>query len=233
MQLFPLNLRQACTFATVALFSSATSASIQINGTRVIYLSDATNVTLQVKNVGSSTVLLQNWIDNGDADAQPETIATPILLSPAINQLEPGKSQTLRFSYTGNTLPMNQESLFWLNVLEIPSKNRSEADAQHPQIAFRNRIKLFYRPVGLPGDANEAAKAIAWSTQGQSVQANNPTPYYVSFANLSVNGQKLEGTLVPPHSTRILKLPGRAGHQISGSFVNDYGSVIPFSAAIK
>lgn len=233
MPLFSPNIRQACTFAMVALFSNAVTADILLNGTRVIYLSDAKDVNLRVQNVGSSSVLLQNWIDDGDADAKPAASKAPFFLSPPMNQLEPGKSQMLRINYIGNNLPMNKESLFWLNVLEVPSKGQVEANAKRPQIAFRNRIKLFYRPAGLPGDANNAVKAFIWSAQGSSMQANNPTPYYVSFVNMSVNGKKLEGTLMAPYSTQVLDLPAKAGNKVSGSFVNDYGAINSFDAVVK
>lgn len=233
MRLFPPNMRQVCACAMLALFSSAATANIVLNGTRVIYPSDAKDVSFQVNNVGSSSVLLQSWIDDGNADANPETIKVPFFLSPPLSRVEPGNSQILRVIYTGNTLPMNRESLFWLNVLEIPPKTSATADNKHPQVAFRNRIKLFYRPAGLPGKANEAIQTIAWSTQGRNLQANNPTPYYVSLAYLSVDGKKLEGTVVAPRATQMFTLPCHAGSKVSGSFVNDYGSITPFEAFVK
>ncbi|AHG21498.2 pilus assembly protein PapD [Chania multitudinisentens RB-25] len=226
-------MRQVCTFAAVILFSTSSLASIVLNGTRVIYPSDAQDVTLQVNNVGSSPVLLQSWIDNGDADAKPATIKVPFLLTPPISRLEPGKGQTLRIIYTNGTLPMDKESVFWLNVMEIPAKSVAGTDDNHLKMAFRNRIKLFYRPAGLAGYANDAAKAMTWSTQGNNVLANNPTPYYVSFASLSVSGKKLNGTMIAPRSTLVLDLPGHAGNKIDGSFVNDYGAIIPFNALVK
>ncbi|QXN65172.1 fimbrial biogenesis chaperone [Serratia fonticola] len=233
MKFLSLNTRQICTFTALALFSANTLASVVISGTRVIYPSDAKEVSVKITNGGPSPVLLQSWIDNGDANAKPAAIQVPFVLTPPMNRVESSKGQTLRISYTGGILPMDKESVFWLNVLEVPAKNQARTDENRLQMAFRSRIKLFFRPVGLEGNANDAVKAIVWSTQGSSIQATNPTPYYVSLVNLSANGKKLDNAMIAPRSTMKLALSGQAGSKVAGSYVNDYGAVNSFDAVIK
>lgn len=233
MKFLSVNFRQITAFACVALFSANSLASVVISGTRVIYPSDAKEVSVKISNGGRSPVLLQSWIDNGDADAKPSSIKVPFVLTPPMNRVESGKGQTLRISYAGGSLPMDKESVFWLNVLEVPAKSQAKIEENRLQLAFRSRIKLFYRPAGLQGNANEAVNALTWSSQGNRVQAANPTPYFVSLVNLSVNGKKLDHAMVAPRSTMTLDLAGNAGSKISGSFVNDYGAVNAFNAEIK
>lgn len=233
MKFLSLNWRQACTFTAIALFSANALASVVISGTRVIYPADAKEVSVKISNGGSSAVLLQSWIDDGDSNAKPSAIKVPFVLTPPMNRVEPGKGQTLRLSYTGGTLPMDKESVFWLNVLEVPAKSQAKIDENRLQMAFRSRIKLFYRPAGLAGNANDAVKALTWSSQNNRVQATNPTPYYVSLVNLSVNGKKLDHAMVAPRSSMVLDLAGNAGSKVSGSFVNDYGAVNAFDAVVK
>ncbi|MBL5829853.1 fimbria/pilus periplasmic chaperone [Serratia fonticola] len=234
MKFLSVNLRQTCTLAAVALFSVNTVASVVISGTRVIYPSDTKEVSVKISNGGPSPVLLQSWIDNGDPDAKPAAIKVPFVLTPPMNRVEPSKGQTLRISYIGGSLPMDKESVFWLNVLEVPAKKaQAKTDENRLQMAFRSRIKLFYRPVGLQGNANDAAQAITWSRQGNQVQATNPTPYYASLVNLSVNGKKLDYAMVAPHSAMVLDLPGSSGSKVIGGFVNDYGAVNTFEAVVK
>lgn len=234
MKLFPLiTARQVGIFAAIALFSSSSLASVVLSGTRVIYPSDAKEVSVKINNVGPSPVLLQSWIDNGDPNAKPSAIKVPFVLTPPMNRVEQGKGQTLRISYAGGSLPMDKESVFWLNVLEVPAKSEDKTNENRLQMAFRTRIKLFYRPAGLPGNANDAFKAVTWNTQGGKVQATNPTPFYVNFVNLSVNGKKLDNAMVAPRSSMVLNLAGNGGSKISGSVVNDYGAVNPFDAVIK
>ncbi|MGL5389017.1 MAG: fimbria/pilus periplasmic chaperone [Enterobacterales bacterium] len=225
------NLLLAVT-ASVLLAAPAV-ASIVITGTRVIYPSDAKEVSVKLNNAGKLPVLVQSWIDKGDANAKPESIKVPFILTPPINRVEAGKGQTLRISYTGEALPTDKESVFWLNVLEIPAKSKVSTAENYLQMAFRSRIKFFYRPVGLQGDANEAAKAVTWTAKGNTLLANNPTPYFVSFVTLSTSGKKIEGSMVAPYSALTVKLSGHAGSKVSGEYVNDYGAIRNFNAIIK
>ncbi|WP_337264276.1 MULTISPECIES: fimbrial biogenesis chaperone [unclassified Serratia (in: enterobacteria)] len=225
--------RLALSLTLLIVFSTQSLASVVITGTRVIYPSDAKEVSVKINNVGPSPVLLQSWIDKGDANAQPANIQVPFVLTPPMNRVEAGKGQTLRISYAGGTLPMDKESVFWLNVLEVPAKKQAKADENFLQMAFRSRIKLFYRPTGLEGNANDAAKAVTWHAQGDSLQATNPTPFFVSFVSLKVNGKQVEGDMVAPRGTLAFKLPAHAGNTLTGDFVNDYGAVTPFEAVIK
>lgn len=231
MKFLMRNLLLAVT-ASVLLAAPAV-ASIVITGTRVIYPSDAKEVSVKLNNAGKLPVLVQSWIDKGDANAKPESIKVPFILTPPINRVEAGKGQTLRISYTGEALPTDKESVFWLNVLEIPAKSKVSTAENYLQMAFRSRIKFFYRPVGLQGDANEAAKAVTWTAKGNTLLANNPTPYFVSFVTLSTSGKKIEGSMVAPYSALTVKLSGHAGSKVSGEYVNDYGAIRNFNDIIK
>lgn len=233
MMLFSFNTYKIYIFAIITLFSTHSSGSVVISGTRVIYFADAREVTVKINNGGSSPVLLQSWIDNGDINAKPSAIRVPFILTPPINRVEPGKGQTLRISYTGGVLPIDKESVFWLNVLEVPVRKQAKTVENYLQMAFRSRIKLFYRPVGLQGNANDVANDIIWSSQNNKLRANNPTPYYASLLNLSVSGKKLDYAMVAPYSTITLDLPGNAGNTVTGSFVNDYGAVYTFNSFVK
>lgn len=227
------RLRMFSTLATAALFSIQSLASVVITGTRVIYPSDAKEVSVKLNNVGPSPVLIQSWIDAGDTTARPASIQVPFVLTPPMNRVEQGKGQTLRISYTGGALPGDKESIFWLNVLEIPAKKQAKADENLLQMAFRSRIKLFYRPAGLVGSADDAAKAVTWRVEGNGVLASNPTPFYVSFVSLSMNGKEIEGEMLAPHASLAFALPAKAGNKITGTFVNDYGAVNTFDAVVK
>ncbi|HCL5267999.1 TPA: fimbria/pilus periplasmic chaperone [Salmonella enterica] len=220
-------------FIVLGIFSENTLASAVISGTRIIYPSDSNEISVKIMNNGSAPILLQSWIDSGDRNARPSAIKVPFVLTPPINRVDAGKGQTLRISYTGVSLPVDRESVFWLNVLEIPGINQAKADQNTLQVAFRSRIKLFFRPAGLQGSANDAVQSIIWQAKGTYLEATNPTPFYVSFARLAVNNNTLAGVMVPPHSSVKVNIPGNAGSKISGAFVNDYGAVNAFSADIK
>ncbi|WP_434638742.1 molecular chaperone [Klebsiella sp. I138] len=212
-----------------------THASVIVNGTRVIYDSKERDVSVRLTNTGTQPVLVQSWIDDGQQNAKPDHLSTPFTLTPPINRINAGKSQTLRISYTGITaLPQNKESVYWLNVLEIPAAQKNEKDSKL-QVAFRTRIKLFYRPDILSdrGRVTEAAEKVQWSVAGDKLTAINTSPYFISLVSvtLSNNGRKgsLEGEMVPPLGKYDFRLPGSlrpgTGTTLIYEYVNDWGAV--------
>ncbi|MDR2227367.1 MAG: fimbria/pilus periplasmic chaperone, partial [Providencia sp.] len=189
----------------LTLFSFSSSASVVISGTRVIYPEKEREVTVKLSNEGRSPVLVQSWLDRGDVDSKPENINVPFLLTPPINRINPEKSQTLRISYSGGDLPSDRESVYWLNVLEIP-QTKSDAAQNRLQVAFRSRIKFFYRPEGLKGNATEAAKGLSWSARNGHLLVNNQSPFYVSLVSITASyaGKKtvIDGEMIAPFSSK-------------------------------
>lgn len=102
-------------------------------------------------------------------------------------------------------MAQDKESLFWLNVLEIPpaptGANNSTPE-NFLQVAFRTRVKLLYRPAGLTGEANDAPEKLQWRFSGAGVSVKNPTPYYVSFTEINavVNQKKVP---LAPHGDML------------------------------
>ncbi|SDD74852.1 chaperone protein EcpD [Cupriavidus sp. YR651] len=212
-------------------------ASVVIGGTRVIYHAKESEVTIKLSNEGQSPALTQAWLDNGDAKATPSSVDVPFIVTPPVTRIDPRKGQTLRIHYTGEPLPQDKESVFWLNVLEVPPKPTGEAaNANQLQLAFRSRIKFFYRPAGLKGMADDAPSQVTWrATQSgnhPAVEARNPTPYHVSFTALEVrSGGKTaksdDGGMVGPGETKVFPLTGDAvqGADVKVHYraINDYG----------
>ncbi len=212
-------------------------ASVTIAATRIIYGAKETEVTVKLTNAGTIPALTQVWLDKGDPKAAPATIDVPFTIAPPIARIDPGKGQTLRILYTGEPLPQDRESVFWLNVLDVPPKPPTdEADINRLQMAFRTRIKLFFRPQGLKGRVEDAPAQLSWrivpSGNHAALEAHNPTPYHVSFRALElVGGGKTaefqEGGMVGPGETRSFPLTGDvyqgADAKVRYHVINDYG----------
>lgn len=47
--------------------------------------------------------------------------------------MEPKSGQTIRIVYTGESLPQDRESLFYLNVLDIPAKPKLEENSENSE----------------------------------------------------------------------------------------------------
>ncbi|WP_174941954.1 fimbria/pilus periplasmic chaperone [Burkholderia lata] len=212
-------------------------ASVVIGGTRVIYGAGESEVTLKLSNAGQSPALVQSWVDAGDVRGAPSTIKVPFTVTPPIARIDPSKSQTLRIVYTGEPMPQDHESVFWLNVLEVPPKpGAADADMNRIQLAFRSRIKLFYRPENLKGSSADAPAQLTWRlTQADgkpAIEAHNPTPFHVSLTMISVQsgGRSAtfdDGGMVGPGETRAFPLkgdvPDAAGASVHYTALNDYG----------
>lgn len=221
-------------------------ASVVIAGTRVIYRAQETETTIKLTNEGKTPALTQVWIDKGDAKAAPAAIEVPFTVMPPVARIDPGKGQTLRILYTGEPLAQDRETVFWLNVLEIPPKpGPDQADANKLQLAFRSRIKLFFRPAGLKGTADEAPGMIRWrivqSGGKPALEGSNPSAYHVSFSRieLAAGGRTAryeDGGMIGPGETRSFPLTGEVAQgpdaRVRFNTINDYGGSAHGEAAL-
>ena len=232
----------AGTSIMLAFTSTPAPASVVLLGTRVIYSADARDATIAAENKGDTPVLVQTWLDDGDSRSTPEDSKAPYLLNPPLFRLDPGHTQSLRLIHTQSSLPQDRESLHWLNVLSIPPET---TDAPHDRnvlrLLMRSRIKVFYRPKGLAGKAEDAAALVQWSyttnEAGKPVlRAKNPTAYHVTFIGLraDVDGQPHDVVvkdMVAPGGTMDVPLTGapatgRTTKVVGFSFINDQGGVV-------
>lgn len=215
---------------------SQAHAGVTIGGTRVVFPANQREVSLSMVNDGKEVRLIQAWVDAGDASDRPETSKAPFLVNPAIARVDPGKGQTLRIMFTGANLPQDRETVFWLNVLEIPPKPKAGmAQAEnYMQLAVRSRLKLFYRPTGLPGDVDAAVDQVKWSLlkegNGYAVKCTNDTPYSVSFSDIRFNGSApvqsvSKGGMCPAKGTATASMTGEpdAAGKIVVTVINDFG----------
>lgn len=212
-------------------------SSIVITGTRVIFPASEREVTVKMENKGSGPVLIQSWVDNGDPNSTPETAKAPFLLTPPINRVNAGKGQSLRIRYTGETLPQDKESIFYLNVLEIPPTATGElAEKNLLSMAFRSRLKLFYRPQALIKEARNAPEKVIWNKQGNKITARNITPYHITVAYFSEDkqGEKVigPGGMLSPGETQTFTLD-RASTRWFPMIINDYGALRPVGPEVK
>ncbi|MGQ2408976.1 fimbrial biogenesis chaperone [Enterobacter hormaechei] len=136
----------------LVLLSAPVKASIVITGTRVIYSQGERSVSVKLNNNGKSPVLIQSWIDDGVMGKSPDTSTAPFIVTPPINRVDPGKGQTLQISFTGKQLPSDKESVFWLNVLEVPARNSAKKDDNFFTNRFSYPDKTFLSAAGASGE---------------------------------------------------------------------------------
>ncbi|MFC5475737.1 molecular chaperone [Paraherbaspirillum soli] len=219
---------------------SAAHAGVTISGTRVIFDGAKREASVTVKNGPELPYVVQSWVEQmGDGDSAADAPRAPFLVAPPLLRLDAGKESMLRILRNGGDLPTDRESVFILNVKEIPPKSQEDNVLQ---LAIRSRVKLFYRPPGLEGKAAEAAKQLSWSlatgADGKpALKVANASRYHLTFGSVKVadadnNSQEIKGGMVAPLAELMLPLTPRkattatvpqAPSSVTFTTINDFG----------
>ncbi|ATM86399.1 molecular chaperone [Yersinia massiliensis] len=185
-------MKYCCLILLIFSLSQQAMAGLIAGATRMIYLPESRERTLMLANTNDYPVVVQTWIDDGDVDSTPDQTQAPFMVLPAVFKMQPGGAQGLRIINKGESLPKDRESVYWLNLYEIPPKTRRDSDA-HAQVAMamNTQMKIFYRPDGLTPTLPEAMKKVSFSLKKQNnqyvVTVHNPTPYHVSFGQIQLH----------------------------------------------
>ncbi|MFL6875044.1 molecular chaperone [Pseudomonas marginalis] len=227
-------------------------ASVVISSTRIIYPQQDKEVTVRLESKNQVPVLMQAWLDKGDEHSTPDAGGIPFVVTPPIFRIEPGRQHVVRLAYTGETLTSKQESLYWFNLLEVPSQAQDADQGNQLQLAFRSRIKVLLRPPSLPFAAEAAPAKLQWRSvtteHGPSLEVYNPTPYYVNFDQIEVvaQGQRHArksaassgDNMVAPDSRNHFQIAGLASLRTTEMTVefqtlDDFGLTIQHSAKVS
>jgi P pilus assembly chaperone PapD len=201
----------------------------------VIYPAKDKEVSFGVHNTGSAEILLQSWLEPNVTNPDPGSL--PFVVTPALARVQGDGKQLLRIIYAGTDMPRDRESVLWLNVQEIP-----QAVAENSlQVAIRQRIKVFFRPESLPGEAAQAPQGLRWRIEPAGLQVDNPGVYHVSMVRLEVRQDdgmllSLDGQMIAPGQSIQLPLkhpPTLAPIKLSFISINDFGGQEPYRAALK
>ncbi|MDH4607426.1 molecular chaperone [Pseudomonas sp. BN102] len=227
----------ACLGALSLVLASQVSAGISLNSTRIIFNGSDKEASITVRN-GGQQALIQSWIDNADATDTP----APFAVTPPLARIPANEQQLLRLLYEGSGMPTDRESVVWLNVQEIPQA----VDGQNTlQLAVRQRIKVFFRPAGLAGEAHQVPEELQWKLELQGgkhvLKVRNPSRYHVSMANVTLGSASradvaVDSTMVAPGEEKefTVKQPASSSSvELTFSSINDYGAQVPYAAKLS
>ncbi|WZB64388.1 fimbria/pilus periplasmic chaperone [Achromobacter xylosoxidans] len=194
--------------AAWAGLAGAARADMSVDGTRFVYPAREKAISVYVGNIGAEPILVQSWLGRGEArDANDlARLKVPFVLTPPLLRLEPNERKAVQLRYTGESLPKDRESLFWVNFLEVPVVSDEQNSLR---LQLHLSMKVLFRPEGLQGKASDAPGKLRWTWRdagngSMRVLAENPTPYSVTFRTLKVRGSQgdgLAGLTVPPLSS--------------------------------
>lgn len=212
--------------ASVFLAGSMVSASaiadgITLGGTRIIYPAGDKQASISVRNTSANAAyLVQSWAENANGQKSNDFIVTPPLYVS-----NGGDENMLRLIYSGPALPSDRETLYYFNSRAIPSVDKNKVENKSVlMLATTTRIKLFVRPAGLTPASDKAPEMLKFSRNGNKMKIDNPSPYYLTLVNMSMNGRKVEDVMIAPKSQASVSLPSGGGSAIRFSTMSDYGS---------
>ncbi|UKA03989.1 fimbria/pilus periplasmic chaperone [Photobacterium damselae] len=161
----------------LALFSTQSAhAALTMDNTRYIFEGEKQSIPLKVTNQAPHNYAAQVWIDSNKENTPQDTF----VVSPAFFKIDKGARQIIRIMNIGANLPQDKESLFWINLQEIPPKSKENGLV----IAIRTRVKLIYRPTALDAGRNRAEEQLTIQHVPGEKWLVNTTPYIFAINKL-------------------------------------------------
>ncbi|QMD47388.1 fimbria/pilus periplasmic chaperone [Citrobacter freundii] len=210
-------------------------AGIVIYGTRIVYPAEKNEVMVQLMNQENRSSLVQSWIDDGDTSLPPEKIQVPFLLTPPVAKVAANSGQQLKIKKLPNMLPNNKESLFYLNVLDIPPNNPDSAGKNVLKFAMQNRIKLFYRPKGISSVNKGTFQKLSMKRSGSIYSIKNDAANWITVTEVKANNVKInnESIMLAPLSSADVVLKSSNANQYKMTIIDDHGNYISDNVSLK
>ncbi|NTY86743.1 molecular chaperone [Serratia fonticola] len=215
-------------------------AGINLGATRIIFSGIDSSQSIDINNRSYNQPYL---INVGISDSlSGKSTSSAFMPAPALFRIDADSSNKVRILKKSNSLPQDRESVFYLNVMAIPTgkavqDNNDNKFAGTLQVATGNTIKLFYRPDNLAITQKEAMGKLQFSRQGGSVKVANPTPYYISMKTLMIDGKKvkldvIKGTsMIAPFASNVYSVTAGQG-KAEWAAINDFGGVETFRGTV-
>ncbi|MCA8378828.1 molecular chaperone [Burkholderia cenocepacia] len=228
--------RALCAFATAgALLAGAAHAAIVPDRTRVIFNEGEQAAIVTITNKSTTyPYLVQSWLE----DANGNKITSPLMVVPPLQRVEANERNVLRIAkLPGTQLPADRETVFYLNIREVPPKTDTPNTLQ---IALHTQMKLFYRPKAVQPARDEdwtLPMTLRVDAAAHKLVFDNPTPYHVTVVDVSAGAQKtpvpIEPVMVSPMSTADVPFKAATPSTLFVTHIDDYGGQVAVEYACE
>jgi P pilus assembly chaperone PapD len=208
-----------------ALFTQRANAALALDATRYVYEGNSSAISVTVNNETEKGFGGQVWVDNIiEKDTRPTFIATPSFF-----KIKGEGRQVFRIMKVSDHMPQDKESVYWLNLQEIPPKNNGSGIS----MAIRTRVKLFYRPESLiKGRTNAEQNMTIEYLPGKQYLVNS-TPYIFAISAIFDIKDKPLTLTKKDQDALAMFMPGDkvdvTGFTVkSVSALNDFGNLTTF-----
>lgn len=190
---------------------------VSLQATRVVIENGANEAHLGVTNSLRSPILVHSSFETISGEKSNAFMAIPPLF-----KLDENRTSRLRIVKTAE-LPQDKESVFYINVVSIPSSKNTGGSQLN--IGLGQRIKVFYRPKNVEGNCQYAAQHLDWSYSKGVLRVNNPTQLSVSMIDFELQGERTKTTMLLPGQQAQWPMKMQKTERISFRYIDEYGGV--------
>ncbi|EME8413623.1 TPA: fimbrial assembly chaperone [Klebsiella oxytoca] len=216
--------------------NSAPFAAVNVDRTRLVFAANDIAQSLTLANDSVTPMLLQVWTDAGETASSPDNSRTPLVVLPPVFKMQPDELRTLRVMLSSRrSLPEDRESLFWLNIYQIPPELSATKSATRKLVLpLRLRLKVFIRPTGLKAPTVNDEQKLRFSIASQGITITNPTPWYMSLTVTATKGIRIGYMMLAPYERRdvVLSQAPAVGTTVNYAVINDSGNWRTYTAII-
>lgn len=247
-QLFFVVVCAGAIFSPVVFAAGANhnNGGVGINSTRIIFNEKDKYASVGLRNTTFDTPFL---ILSSVAEYTEKGGAAPFRVLPNVLRLDGGQTRIVRivpFLRPGNHFPSDRESVFAYISKAIPASNPSvrindRVNSNIP-VSVSTRIKLFWRPDGIKGDAKSAESSVQFHLNSTGkLEVYNPSAFHVSFSRISINDKTVsfndsQPEMIAPVSRVVYTLDGindTTPKTVQWRVINDLGGVDTFSGKLN
>ena len=216
--------------------NSAPFAAVNVDRTRLVFAASDIAQSLTLANDSVTPMLLQVCTDAGETASSPDNSRTPLVVLPPVFKMQPDELRTLRVMLSSRrSLPEDRESLFWLNIYQIPPELSATKSATRKLVLpLRLRLKVFIRPTGLKAPTANDEQKLRFSIASQGITITNPTPWYMSLTVTATKGIRIGYMMLAPYERRdvVLSQAPAVGTTVNYAVINDSGNWRTYTAII-
>ena len=184
---------------------SPVQSGVMPSQSRVIFNASDRMQSLMLVNTNSYPVVVQTWADNGEGD--PDVKNIPFIILPPVFRLETGDVRGIRIVKNETSLAQDRESLFWLNIYEMPPDTRMDKE-NSVLVTMNTQIKIIYRPALVTTTPAESLAKLRCALQIKGLlKCSNHSANYLSISSISyldkenrVHSVKNGMLTFPPHA---------------------------------
>lgn len=223
---------------------NSSQAGLLASASRVIFHENNNEKSLMLTNTNDYPIISQIWVDDGFTG--PEYPNVPFAIVPSALKLAPKEIKGIRILYNGMSLPKDRESMFWLNLYEIPSTKKDSIPNNYLTLAMNTQLKIFYRPKNLKTESiNHLQEKIQYQLLKDQekwvLKIKNPSPYFLNFTGLDISNEyskskitnELDNALAPFseksyqfENNNFIKLEE---NRLQYNLIDDYGFAVHFN----